>query len=278
MRLFRTAVCIVFVAVTVLFGFLHIKDKITSDSSVPVITVDNELTEVSVKVTDEGLLEGVTAYDEKDKDLTDKIIIESVSKFTEYGVCRVTYAVCDSDNHVATATKKIKYTDYKSPQFYANESLCFSDKQNIDLSGIIGVNDCIDGDISDNLILTTQNLTPREAGEYSVQATVTNGRGDTATLDIPIIVESKEAGAPDIKLSEYIVYTDLNKKINPQKYISEVLDENGEKTDADVSVKSSVNYSKAGVYTVDFYANGNNGSKGHTFMTVVVGGDKNEQK
>lgn len=278
MRLFRTAVCVVFVAVTVLFGFLHIKDKLTSDSSVPVITVDSELTEVSVKVTDEGLLEGVTAYDEKDKDLTDKIIIESVSKFTEYGICKVTYAVCDSDNHVATATKKIKYIDYKSPQFYANASLCFSDKQSIDLSGLIGVNDCIDGDISGNMILTTQNLTPREIGEYSVQATVTNGRGDTATLDIPIIIESKDVDAPDIELSEYIVYTDLNKKINPKKYISEIVDKNGEKIDADVSVKSSVNYSKAGVYTVDFYADDGNGNEGHTFMTVVVGGGKNEQK
>lgn len=278
MRLFRIAVCIAFVAVTVLFGFLHIKDKITSDLSVPVITVDSELTEVSVNVTDEGLLEGVTAYDEKDKDLTDKIIIESVSKFTEYGVCKVTYAVCDSDNHVATATKKIKYTNYKSPQFYANDSLCFSDRQAIDLSGIIGVNDCIDGDISDNMILTTQNLTPREAGEYSVQATVTNGRGDTATLDIPIIIETKSVEAPDIKLSEYIVYTDINKRINTQKYITEVLDKNGEKIDADVRVKSSVNYSKAGVYTVDFYAGDGNGNEGHTFMTVVVGGGKNEQK
>ena len=107
MRAFKIAVCVVFVAVTALFSVLFIKDKLTADTSRPVITVDSELSEVSVKVTDEELLKGVTAYDEKDKDITDKIIVESISKFIEKGVCKVTYAVCDSDNHIATATKKM---------------------------------------------------------------------------------------------------------------------------------------------------------------------------
>lgn len=272
MRIFRVAVCFVFVAVTVLFGVLYAKDKLTADSSFPVITIDSELSEVSVKITEEELLEGITAYDEKDKDITDKIIVESVSKFSEKGVCKVIYAVCDSDNHVATATKKIKYTDYTSPEFYVTSSLCFSVNEIINLSGKIGAKDCIDGDISSNLILTSQNITPRVAGSYSVEATVTNSRGDTSTLEIPVIVEHKNSNAPDINLKSYMVYTDLNKKINPKSYVAGVADKNGKTLDAEVTVKSNVNYSIPGVYTVDFYAEDEDGNEGHSFMVVVVGG------
>lgn len=275
-RVFRTAVCVVFAAVTVLFGFLYVKDKLSTDLSVPVIKVDSEISEVSVNITDSGLLEGVTAYDEKDGDITDKIIIESVSKFTDYGLCKVTYAVCDSDNHVATASKKIKYTDYTSPKFYSKEPLCFADNVSIDLSDKIGVTDCIDGDISDNLILTTENLTPRTEGTYSVKATVTNSRGDTAELDIPIIVEEKNSNAPIIELSDYIVYTPKNKKVNIKSYIKGVTDKNGNEIDAEVKVDFEPNYSKSGVYKADFYTENADGYEGHTFMIVVVGSDGDE--
>lgn len=271
MKIFRVAVCVVFVAVTVLFGTLYVKDKLNTDSSVPVITVDSDLTEVSVSVTDEQLLAGVTAYDEKDGDITDKIIVESVSKFSEKGVCKVTYAVCDSDNHVATAFKKIKYTDYTSPEFYAHGSLCFSVSETINLSGVIGATDCIDGDISSNLILTSQNIVSRVEGNYIVDATVTNSRGDTSTLEIPVKVEPKSITAPEINLKEYIVYTDLNKSVSPKSYIKSVTDKNGNEIDVDVTIKSDINFKAPGIYTVDFYAKDEEGNEGHDFMVVVVG-------
>lgn len=277
MKIFRTAVCLIFVAVTVLFGFLYVKDKLGEDRTIPVITVQNELSEVSVNVTEEELLEGVTAYDEKDKDITDKIVIESISKFSEKGVCKITYAVCDSDNHVATASKKIKYTDYKSPEFYSNGSLCFSDNESINLSGRIGAKDCLDGDISDNLILTTQSLTPRIAGSYSVDANVTNSRGDTVSLRIPVTVESRSINAPTLELKEYIVYTEQGKALNPKSFIKGATDKNGESLKTgDVEIKSSVNYQKVGVYTVDYYIKDADGNEGHTFLVVVVGSGQYE--
>lgn len=278
MRIFRTAVCVVFAVVTALFGFLYVKDKLGTDSSVPVITVADGVSEVSVNITDEELLDGVTAYDEKDGDITDKLIVESVSKFTDYGVCKVTYAVCDSDNHVATATKKIKYTDYTSPRFYSKDSLCFASNAAIDLSDKIRVDDCLDGDITDNLILTTEDLTPRTEGSYSVKATVTNSRGDTSELDIPIIVESKSPDAPVIELNDYIVYTAKNKKVNVKSFVKSVTDKNGDEIDADVRVDFEPDYSTDGVYKADFYAENGDGDEGHTFMIVVVGSGENEQK
>ena len=48
------------------------------DRSTPEITFDSEVLEVSVAVTEEELLNGVTAADKKDGDVTDTIIIQDV--------------------------------------------------------------------------------------------------------------------------------------------------------------------------------------------------------
>ena len=93
MKPFRIIVLIAFVFVSIASAAVFISEKISIDRTIPQITVEEEMMEVSLKATDEELLKGVTAYDEKDKDLTGKIIIESISGFTEKGVSTVTYAV-----------------------------------------------------------------------------------------------------------------------------------------------------------------------------------------
>ena len=56
-----------------------------ADNSQPVITMESESLTVSVKDGDSALLEGVTAEDAGDGDLTDKIFIESRRNFIEKG-------------------------------------------------------------------------------------------------------------------------------------------------------------------------------------------------
>ena len=75
MRALRVLVLMTFVIVTAMFIVFYVGEKRTTDNTIPVITVDSELIEVSFEATDEELLKGVTAYDEKDKDITDKIAL-----------------------------------------------------------------------------------------------------------------------------------------------------------------------------------------------------------
>ena len=67
--------------------------------------------------SEERLLEGVTAYDGKDGDLTSKVFVESISNFVEPGVSNVTYVVYDADRHAAKASRKVVYLDYTPPRF-----------------------------------------------------------------------------------------------------------------------------------------------------------------
>ena len=134
MKIYKIAVILLFLAVSGVFLVTFVAERFTVDTTVPVISLEDDVLELSVNAKDKDFLDGVTAFDEKDGDLTDEIIVESVSRFIEPGVCKVKYAVCDSDNHVAHATRKVRYKNYEPPKFKLKNSLCFSLYENINVA------------------------------------------------------------------------------------------------------------------------------------------------
>ena len=271
MKFLRIGVIVLFVIVSGVFGWMYIDEKINADETIPVITIENDMLEVSLTADDKELLQGVTAYDEKDKDITDKIIVESVSNFIDDGICKVTYAVCDNDNHVAKKTRKIIYRDYVSPRFSVSESTCYSIYERINLSSVIGAYDCIDGDISKQIVLTSENFTKSVAGVFSVNATVTNKKGDVSIINLPLIIEDRSLSAPVIELKEYLIYVERGKKLDFKKYIVSATDVNENDLTDEVRVESDINFAKDGIYTVHYYVTDKDGLKGHSIMSVVVG-------
>lgn len=270
MRILRRAVFIVFILVFAAFSFIYVREKITTDKTIPQIKVEGEILEVSLKATDEELLKGISAYDEKDGDLTDEIIIESVSRFVEKGVSKVTYAVCDSDNNISSATRKIRYKGYESPEFSLNRALCYSVYETPKLASVISATDSLVGDITSDIILTSEDYTKSVSGVFTITAKVTTEKGDTASIDLPLIVEDRSEAAPEIKLKKYLVYVDKGDKIDFEKYLVEATDSEDRDITDDVTFETKINMKKSGTYLVHYYAQDRNDNKGHTVLTVVV--------
>ncbi len=271
MRILRGSVLTLFVITFIAFSLIFIREKITTDTTIPQITVEGEIIEVSLKATDEELLKGITAFDEKDGDLTSEIIIESVSRFIEPGVSRVTYAVCDNDNNIATATRKIRYKDYESPRFSLSEALCYSVYETPNLKKAISVKDSIVGDITSDMILTSDDYTKSVTGVFTINARVTTEKGDTAVLDIPLIVEDRSEAAPEIKLKKYLIYADKGEKLDFEDYLVSATDSEERDITDDVTIETKINMKKEGTYLVHYYAEDRNDNKGHTVLIVVVG-------
>lgn len=272
MKILRWFITISFVITTALFVVFFIGEKRTTDNTIPVIKVEDDLIEVSINATKQDLLKGVTAYDEKDKDLTDRIIIESVSKFIDEGVCKVVYAVCDNDKNVANATRKIKYVDYESPKYSVNKSLCFSIYDKVNISQAIQAVDCIDGDISRSIIVTSEDFTGSVVGVYSIDVSVTNSKGDISNIKLPLVVEDRSLSAPEIELSQYLVYTKIGEEIDFQSFISGVESKTQQEILVEsVRVESDININEAGTYAVHYYVLDSKGVQGHTILNVIVG-------
>ena len=112
-------------AALALLGVYMVRDNAGKDRAEPVIKVDGDRIEVSVKDGEEALMQGVTAEDAEDGDLTDKVIVESIGRFGADGCRTVTYAVIDSDSLVGHATRKLAYTDYTPTRFSMDKPLSF---------------------------------------------------------------------------------------------------------------------------------------------------------
>lgn len=271
MKPFRIIILIAFAFVSIASIAVFIGEKLAVDKTIPVITVEEEMIEVSLKATDEELLKGVTAYDEKDKDLTSQIIIESISRFTEKGVSKVTYAVCDSNNNVAKASRMIKFKGYKSPWFEVTGNLCFSLYERIDISEMISAVDSIEGGwISKDIVITSDDYTTSIPGAYSLDVTVNNAKGDSSQIKLPFIVEDRPLSAPTIELKKYLAYTKKGKTIDFKSYIVDALDSKEESLKDKVTVESNVDFKKPGTYNVHYYVTDSNNYRGHSVLTVIV--------
>lgn len=273
MRIMRISITILFVVTSVIFSCVFLHRKSSVDNTMPEIVLETDFIEVNCDATNEDFLKGVTATDEKDGDLTSEVIVESVSRFIEPGVCEVKYAVCDSDNHVARATRKARYVDYEAPKFKLNTSLCFSLYENINIASYITAVDSIDGDISENIAITSPDYTSALPGIFTLNISVSNKQGDTSSLSLPLIMEDRNLSAPTITLTDYLIYLDKNQKVDFEDYIVEATDRNKNDLTDRIVIDDNVNFKESGTYSVHYYVTDDNGAKGHSVLNVVVQGE-----
>lgn len=283
----RIAVCVLFVLTTVLFTLSYLRARALSRDRYPEIFFDTDRITVSLAPTEEELLSGVSASDAEDGDLTGRVIVESISHFITPGVSNVTYTVCDSQNHVTTATRRIVYTDYTSPRFTMSDDLVFSVNEQANPFRCIGATDVIDGNISARIKITAENgFQSGTAGVYPITVQVTNSKGDVASLQLSVTIENTSLYAPRITLKNYLMYitvgdtVDLRDNLRAVESVTENAEddvETEEETAAAmealrerVRIETDFDRNTPGVYQVDYRFTDAFDREAHAVLTIVV--------
>lgn len=279
-QIIRWGTAALFCAVTVLFIIVWGGVQAEKDDTYPVITFPEEILDVSLHPDTAELLTGVQAFDEKDGNLTDDVIVESISNFIEPGICNVTYAVVDSSHHVTTAARKIRYTEYVPPRFTLKDDLLFSLTEAINLTGRLGANDVIDGDISSRVkISTNDNITAGRVGVYQISLQTSNSKGNVIYLNLPLYIEEQNPYAPDIYLKNYIIYTKVNEKVELQENLLRAVSVKNISDDEEplvvdltgrVRYETTLDITRPGVYQADYYVKDDEGRQGHAILMIVV--------
>ncbi len=269
MKIFRAIVLIVFTITAAVYGFFYFYNRSRTDTTYPVISYMDDVLNVSVTDDIEAFLRDVRASDEKDGDLTGRVIIEQISNFIGKGVANITYAVVDNDNHVARMTRRIRYMDYEPPRFTFSKDMRFALGSNFNVLDIIGAIDTIDGDLSKKIKLTSSDLSVNLAGVYQMRAEVTNSKGDIRHLNFNVTMYEGSRNAPEIRLKDYLVYMNVGDAFSAISYIDKVV--RGESVlEVLPRVDSNVNTSKAGNYQVDYHVTDENGIAAKASLIVVV--------
>ena len=267
MRRLRILTLACMVVSTVLLLVSTVYHQRMEDPTIPVIQCPE--TPLTISMEDggsEALLKDVTAWDEKDGDLTDQILLQGVDKRAGASTATVTYAVVDSDNHVVTKTREVRYTDYQPPHFALTKELRYSVGSALRIKDRLTASDRIDGDLSDRIRVISSSSTTSNEGVYPATFQVTNSLGDTSTITLNIVVRNYEAGEPRIQLSDYLVYQKAGDELEPWDYLELVSGADEE----DVKVRMPENGLGKGVNQVIFTCEGENGSEGSATLYVVV--------
>lgn len=203
----------------IFFGY-QVFDRMRTDTKAPEIHMDDQIPEVSVQDPKSALLQGITATDKKDGDVTASLVVEGITLQDNKGNITVSYAAFDKAGNVAKAERAAKFTDYVSPRFTLEAPLSYTFGSNFDLLSNMGATDVIDGDIQHRVRATSlDEVSVAELGTHYVRFQVANSLGDTVTQVFP--VEVYEAGAYEAKLAltEYLVYLPVGSGFNPQNYL-----------------------------------------------------------
>ena len=258
MRKLQITLIALFLAVAIAFCAVFLHDRLTADHTAPRIVSDGVPLEVSVNATDAELCAGLTAADDRDGDLTDRIIVRRVSQLTGANSAQATYTVFDSASNFCTFTRPIYYTDYHKPRFSLSQPLVY------------GVGST---DLTDKMRLTLVNLSVGTEGDYRIRVQVTNSAGDTSMLSLTVMIRNRTARHPVITLSDYLVYATGDE--TPEDYrslITSVLQsEHGASVDpSKVEISGKIDHEHPGSYDVLFSYTNDAGLESSVILTVVV--------
>ncbi len=286
MKQVRIIVCLFFVGACACFGVYTAKSMLMDDKNAPVISFEEEEIVVGKEATSEELLQGVTAVDKEDGDLTERIQIASMSRIDNQGCRTIQYIVFDDANLLGTAERTVRYEGYISPRIYLKNPLRLS-VRDFDMGEYdwnIIASDFIDGDLSNKVRVTYGTLMDKaQAGIYSITLQVNNSAGDSCVIPLELVLldDGTEAGKFYPLLREYIVYTTLDQKIDLSSYLQGIgsnnesyifgSSETPENINASkVAIQSNVDYSKVGVYKVVYSYTSSDNITASTTLYVVV--------
>lgn len=239
---------------------------------------DDEL-EISVLASDEELLQGVSAQDGKDGDVTGSIVIERISNITSEHTATITYAAFDEAGNVAKASRTLRYTDYTGPRFGQTKALVFSDSTSPDVLDYMTAQDMLDGDLSDRVkgTLVSDATSLNYVGLHQVEFRVSNSMGDTVHIKLP--VEVYEAGTynASVELTDYLVYVKKGADFKAEDYLETLtvgsinysLKVENTDLDIEVDIADPVDADVPGVYSVAYTVTMDR-YVGYTRLNVVV--------
>ena len=184
---------------TIVESSVVVNPKMTTLNKIPVINAQDRIVQLGEKFDP---LEGVTATDEEDKDLTEKIkVIRNDVDTKVAGDYTVVFSVTDSQG--ATAIHEMLVVVNQPPVIHAEDKVITVGDEFKALEGVTATDD-EQGDITE-IEVVENNVKTDTPGEYTVTYKVVDKLGGVATKTIKVTVKEK------VTLVENVV---INNRVN----------------------------------------------------------------
>lgn len=177
------------------------------DKTAPVIEANDRTINVG---DDIDLMEGVSAYDGT-VDLTNSIEVTGTVDNTKSGQYEITYKVTDQAGN--TTEKKITITVNALPVFHADDiTIALGDA--FDPMQGVSAQDEEDGDLTDQIVIESNNVDVNVAGEYTIVYRITDKSGASVTYTRNVTVEAPDTPVNPENPEDSTKSEDTNKPSN----------------------------------------------------------------
>ncbi|MBC2241280.1 immunoglobulin-like domain-containing protein [Listeria booriae] len=209
---------------------------------------------------------GVTASDAEDGNLTSSISVTANDVDTSVeGTYHVTYSVTDSDGNTTTKTITVTVSSNNAPVITAADKTVKKGASFDPMAGV-SASDTEDGNVTDKVTVTANDVDTSAVGTYHVTYSVTDSDGNTTTKTITVTVTSNDA--PVITASDKTLKK--GGSFDPMAGVSASDTEDGNVTDKVTVTANDVDTSAVGTYHVTYSVTDSDGNTTTKTITVTV--------
>ena len=279
LKLIRSTLVVLFCAALAGAAGLYWYNKTHEDLTPPVFHSETDMIEISVNDPPEAMLQGLSATDDRDGDISSNIRVIHISAFnreTDDSRFTVTYIVFDSASNYSRFSRSARYTDYSSPRFHLNQPMAFGVNDTVRFDGTVTVTDLLEGDISGRIKLEQSSVINTVPGAYKVRISASNRMEDEVSLPLTVQILTSSHTRPEIRLKDYLIYLEQGETVPFRSYIQSVSDPMKSGSDktvpgSEVNVNdSAVDSSQPGTYEVYYHYTGLSGEIATVILTVIV--------
>ena len=253
--------------------YVTVNPKMEEINWIPVISASDRVLTVGDVF---NVMDGVSASDHEDGDITGSVVVESSNVDTNtVGSYQVIYRVTDSQGASSTKTitvivnPKMEEINWMPVISASDKVLTVGDVFNV-MDGV-SASDHEDGDITGSVVVESSNVDTNTVGSYQVTYRVTDSQGASSTKTITVIVNPKMEALNEVPVINAVDKTlTVGDTFDVKKDVTASDAEDGNLTDNIEVIRNEVDTGKAGTYEVTYKVTDSNGASSTKTILVTV--------
>lgn len=250
--------------IAVVLTVLSVLTVILSDSKGPKITVEQKSITYVNGDDKASLLDGVSAYDAVDGDVTVSLIVKDITVLNSGDTAKVTYAARDNNNNISEAYRIVTYVD--SSEYYSepDDEAMFQEAVEEEVTRGEETSENTEAEPADKPVEEALKETD-EPTEEATEEPQEEEKPEESERPQPKATDNKpEDKTPKITLKQKSVNINVGQTFNPSDYIK------SKENASSIAIDGAINVMAPGTYPLTFKVTGPDGKTASETLTVVV--------